>query len=74
MILMSHPVTRIFRILGSICLIICVTNKLVYFNNFIKYPIMIIYILYGFFLLYISIVRIVYIRKLIKAGAYEVRN
>ena len=71
---MYHPVIRIFRIMGSICMVICVSNRLFLFNTYIKYVIVIIFILYILFMLYISIVRLRYIRMLLKTDIFDVRN
>ena len=72
--LLGQPLIRIFRMLGNICMFICVTNKLSYFNKFLQLTICIIFILNIFFSIYISVVRIKNIKKLIKDGTFDVRN
>ena len=52
LILLGHPLIRIFRMLGGICMFICVTNKLSYFNNFLKLTIFIVFILNIFFVFF----------------------
>jgi hypothetical protein len=53
---------------------ICITNKLSYFNNFLKLTIFIVFILNIFFSIYVTVVRAKNIKNLIKEGAYDIRN
>ena len=69
-----HPLIRIFRIMGNICMVLCVSNRVFLFNTYFKYSIMIIFILYILFLLYISIIRLIHIRKLLKTDVFDVKK
>jgi len=72
--LLAHPLIRILRILGPLCMYICVTNSLVYFNNYFKYLIFSLLMFNIIFSFYITIVRVKNIRKLLKAGAFDIRK
>jgi hypothetical protein len=72
--LLSKPLIWFFNILGVICMSLCLTQRIFYFNIYLQYFCVIIYIMHGFFLIYISIIRFRYTNKLIKAGQFEVRN
>jgi hypothetical protein len=72
--LMAHPLIRVLRMMWPFCLYICVTNRLVDFNNIFKCIIVAILTLNILFSFYITIVRAKNIRKLLKAGAFDVRN
>jgi len=72
--LLSHPLIRVFRMLGGICMFMCVTNRIYAFNNFLKYLIVTIFILNLLFTVYITIVRDINIKKLITEGEFDVRN
>lgn len=52
----------------------CVTNRIYDFNNFLKYLIVTIFIINLLFTVYITIVRAINIKKLIKEGDFDVRN
>jgi len=72
--LLSKHIIKLFMVLRVICRGLCLSQRIFYFNIYIQYTIVFIYILYGFFILFISILRLKYTNKWIKTGAFEVRN
>jgi hypothetical protein len=72
--LIGNPLISIIKALWSISMIICVTNQLAEFNTFLQITILIIFIFNILFSSYITIIRARNIRKVIKDGAYDVRN
>lgn len=63
---MSKPIIKLFIVLGVICMGFCLSQRIFFFFVYIQYTIIFIYILFGLFLVFISIIRIKYTNKLIK--------
>jgi hypothetical protein len=72
--LLSKPRINLFIVLGVFCMGLCLSQRIFYFYVYIQYTIIFIYILFGLFLVYISILRLKYTNKWLKTGAYDVRN
>ncbi|RKP12384.1 hypothetical protein BJ684DRAFT_6803, partial [Piptocephalis cylindrospora] len=72
--LQSHPLVRIFRVLGGICVLLILTKKVYSFNEIILYIVILISLFYSIFLFYITYNRIKHIYSTLKKNDLEVRN
>jgi len=72
----NHPITRIFRIIGGLSILITlgritltidIPNYILYTSNFIS-------ILFFIYMLVISILRLIYVFKVLKTDELDVRN
>jgi predicted membrane protein len=67
-LLLSHPLFRIFRVVGGICFILVISKNILTFNIYIIYLVFFITFFYGLLILYINYKRIKHMYKILKEG------
>jgi hypothetical protein len=70
----EHPFTRIFRVLGGICIILIITKRVLALPPFFFYLVIIIGFMHMVYIIYIAISSLIHLRGLYLNGKLEVRN
>jgi len=72
--LQLHPLIRIFRVLSGICVLLILTKRINFFNEFVLYFAVFISFLYIFYLIYINYHRVIFMYKSFKNKDLDVKN